>query len=80
MKYKNVAVSDSVSIPVPEGLTREEELNFIANRLAFVDLKELEARCVEALRLSEQGKLIPLREALDEVEAELRAKTNGTKS
>jgi hypothetical protein len=73
MEYKNVDVSDSVSIPVPLGLTSEEEANFIAGRLAFVNLEELEARCEEGLRLMHEGKLIPLREVLEELEREMQS-------
>jgi len=73
MEYKYVDISESVSVPVPRGLTPEEEANFIAGRLAFVNLKELESECEEAIRLSEEGKLIPLREVLDELEKELQS-------
>jgi hypothetical protein len=79
MEYKYIGVSDSVSIPVPLGLTPDEEANFIAGRLAFVNLKELEAEYEEAMRLSEEGKLIPLREVLDELEKEMHAE-NGKPS
>ena len=42
MEDKFVEVSDSVSIPVPNGLTPDEEAHFIANRIAFVNFHELE--------------------------------------
>ena len=79
MEYKNVGISESISIPVPKGLTQDEEANFIAGRLAFVNLKELEAECEEAVRLSEEGKLIPLREVLAELEQEMHPE-NGKQS
>ena len=78
MEYKYFNLSESVSTPVPVGLTPEEEVNFVASRLAFVNLKELETECEEAIRLSEDGKLIPLRTALDELEKELHSE-NGKK-
>jgi hypothetical protein len=42
MEFKNVHISDSVSVPVPIGLSKDEEASFIANRLAFVNLEDLE--------------------------------------
>ena len=67
MEYKYVDITDSVSIPVPIGLTPDEEANFIAGRIGFVNFEELEAQCQEAMRLFDEGKLIPLREVLAEL-------------
>ena len=71
MEYKYVDISDSVSIPVPKGLTPDEEANFIAGRIAFVNFEELEAQCKEAIRLSDEGKLVTLRSVLEELEKEV---------
>ena len=71
MEYKYVDISDSVSIPVPKGLTPNEEANFIAGRIAFVNFEELEAQCQEAMRLSDEGKLVTLRSVLEELENEV---------
>ena len=49
MEYKNVDISASVSIPVPLGLTPDEEANFIAGRIAFANFETLEAQCLEAI-------------------------------
>lgn len=73
MEFKLVPVSDSVSVAVPKGLSAKEEATFIAGRLAFVNFEELEREYREALTLSDQGKLIPLREVLAELEADLAA-------
>ena len=70
MDFKNVNVSDSVSVPVPLGLTPDEEANYIANRIAFVNFEELEAQCTEALKLLDEGKLTPFDKVLDELERE----------
>ena len=70
MEYKYVDISHSVSIPVPLGLTPDEEANFIAGRIAFVNLEELESNCREAMRLSDEGKLQTLRSVLEELENE----------
>lgn len=74
MEYKEIRISNSVSISVPMGLTPEAEANFIASRLAFVDLKALEARCEEAMRQFDEGKLIPLRDILEELEQDIHSK------
>ena len=73
MEYKNVDISASVSIPVPLGLTPDEEANFIAGRIAFVNFEQLEAQCLEALRLLDEGKLSSFEEVLDELEREMHA-------
>lgn len=57
-------ISDSVSIPVPKGLTPEEEGNFIAGRIAFVNFEQLEPQCLEAMQLLDEGKLVSLRSVL----------------
>jgi hypothetical protein len=79
VEYKYVKLSETVSTPVPVGLSPEDEANFIAGRMAFVDLNELEAQCEEAMRLSREGKLIPLREALDELENEMNCEAENGK-
>ena len=79
MEYKYVDISAAVSIPVPKGLTADEEANFIAGRPAFVNLKELEAEGQEALRLLEDGKLTPFEEVLDQLERE-SSEANGKTS
>ena len=73
MEYKDVRITKTVSMPVPKGLSPDEEANFIAGRLAFVDLNKLEADCEEAIRLSEEGKLFPLHEAIEELQKEMEA-------
>jgi hypothetical protein len=70
MEYKDVPVSDTVSIPVPVGLSPDEEAQYIVSRIAFVDLKALEAECAEAFEQLKQGKMIPLRTVLAELEKE----------
>lgn len=72
MQYKHVPISNSVSIPVPENLTPDEEAKFIAGRIAFVNLEELEADCRANLKLWEEGKMI----SLEDVLADLRKDTN----
>ena len=78
MEYKHVKVNDSVSVPVPVGLTPDEEANYIANRIAFVNFEELESQCREGLRLFDEGKLVTLQSVLDELENEMKTE-NGTK-
>ena len=68
MEYKYVEISDTVSIPVPKGLTPEAEADFIAGRIAFVNFEELESQCRDALKLSDEGKLVTLRSVLEEFE------------
>ena len=70
MDYKYVDISDSVSVPVPTGLTPDEEANFIARRIAFVDFEELEATCLQAMQDLKDGKLVDLRSVLEELENE----------
>ena len=70
MEYKFVNVTDSVQVPVPIGLSPDEEANFIASRIAFVDFEKLEAECLELVQQWEAGKLIPLETVLEEVEKE----------
>ncbi|MBI2807603.1 MAG: hypothetical protein HYX68_21695 [Planctomycetes bacterium] len=70
MDYKNIPISESVSIPVPVGLTPDEEANFIAGRIAFVNFEELEAKIREALQQLDEGKLVSLRSVLEEIERE----------
>lgn len=78
MEYKNVDISASVSIPVPLGLTPDEEANFIAGRIAFVNFEALEAQCLEALQLLDEGKLSSFEEVLDELEREMHAENGKT--
>jgi hypothetical protein len=70
MEFKNVNVSDSVSVPVPLGLSPDEEANYIAHRIAFVNFDELEAQCAEALKSLDEGKLTPFDKVLEELERE----------
>ena len=79
MEYKFVEISDSVSIPVPKGLTPDEEANFIANRIAFVNFEKLEAECVQAMNDFKAGKLVDLRTVLSELEKDANSK-NGQKN
>jgi hypothetical protein len=72
MEIKNVNITDSVSVPVPLGLTPDEEATYIANRIAFVNFEELEAQCTEALQLLDEGKLVSLQSVLDEIKSELK--------
>ena len=71
MEYKEVRISDSVSIPVPIGLTPEEEDTYIANRIAFVNFDQLEAEFREGIRLFDEGKLVSLESVLEEIENEM---------
>ena len=71
MEYKHVRITDSVTMPVPIGLTPDEEAYYIASRIAFVDFEALEAECRDLLRQHEAGELIPLRNALAELEQEM---------
>jgi hypothetical protein len=73
MEYKYVDISDSVSIPVPKGLTPDEETNFIASRIAFVNFEELEAECLQAMQDLNDGKLTDLRSVLAELEDEMKS-------
>jgi len=71
MGYKMVPISDRVSVPVPLGLTPDEEATFIAGRIAFVDFEAIEAQCAEAMRFSDEGKTVSLQSVLDELQAEV---------
>ena len=71
MQFKNVPISSSVSVAVPANLTPDEEAKFIAGRLAFVNLEELEADCSATLKLWEEGKLIPLESVLADLATEV---------
>jgi hypothetical protein len=70
MEIKNVNITDSVSVPVPLGLTADEEATFIANRIAFVNFDELESQCREAMQLLDEGKLVTLQSVLEEFKNE----------
>jgi hypothetical protein len=70
MQYKDVPISDSVSLPVPLGLTRDEEAQFIAARMAYVNMPQVEAECQEMLELWHAGKLIPVETVLEELAQE----------
>lgn len=74
MAYKEIKITDAVSMPVPMGLTPEEEANYVAGRIAFVNFDELEAQCQEALQLLDEGKLTPFEDVLDELERESNTK------
>ncbi len=70
MEFKHVNVTDSISIPVPKGLTPDEEANYLASRIAFVNFAELEAQCREGLRQLEAGELLPFDQVLSELDRE----------
>ena len=78
MKYKEVRITDSVTMPVPIGLTPEEEDKYILDRIAFVNFEALEEECRDALKQADEGKLVSLRSVLEELENEMKAE-NGTK-
>jgi hypothetical protein len=67
MNYKQVSVSDQVSIPVPDNLTPDEETMYIARRIAFVNLDELVAEGRHALEMEARGETIPMADLLDEL-------------
>jgi hypothetical protein len=67
MNYKEVPVSNELTVSVPDNLSPEEEANYIAGRIAFVDLEQLAADLRNHMSLWEQGKLIPLEDVLDEI-------------
>ena len=67
MNFKQVPVSRELTIPVPDNLTPEEEANYIANRIAFVDLEQLAADLRGAMKLWEEGKMIPMEDVLAEL-------------
>ena len=72
MKYKRVPVSSTFFVLVPENLTPDEEANYIASRVAFVNLEQLEAEIQEDLKRWEEGKMVSMEETL----AELAQETN----
>jgi hypothetical protein len=78
MEYKYVDISDSVSIPVPKGLTPDEEASFIAGRIAFVNFEEVETQCVQAMQDLRDGKLVELRSVLAELEDEMQSENGKT--
>jgi len=67
MEYKEVEVADGVTIRVPLNLTPEQEAQYIANMIAFVDFDKLKAECAEMWRLWEEGKMIPFEDVLAEL-------------
>ncbi len=73
MEYKSVSISNSVSIPVPKGLTPEAEALFIAERIGFVDFDALEAQCKQAMKDTEAGKLVDLHTVLDDLKSEMES-------
>lgn len=70
MEYKFVSISDSVQVPVPTGLTSDEEAKYIADKIAYVDFVRLEDECVELVKQWEDGKLISFDNLLNELEHE----------
>ena len=68
MKYKFVDISEGVTIPVPRGLTSEQEQHIIAQFLAQHDPAALEAELRELLEQFEQGKLVSFEDVLKELE------------
>jgi hypothetical protein len=73
--YKFVAVTEHVSIPVPLGLTEEQEAEYVRRFLAHTSPEELEAEAREweqLLRDYEEGRTIPAEQVLQELEALLR--------
>jgi hypothetical protein len=67
MQYKQVSVAGDLTVPVPLGLTGEEEAKYIASRVAFVDLEQLKADSIEMLKAWEQGKMMPMEVVLSEL-------------
>jgi hypothetical protein len=67
MKYKQVSVSKELTIPVPDNLSPEDEANYIANQIAFVDLEQLATDMRDALNLWKEGKMIPMEDVVDEL-------------
>jgi len=67
VKFKYVPVSKDLTIPVPDNLTPEEEANFIANKIAFVDLEQLAEEVRNAHKLWQEGKAIPMEDLLEEL-------------
>ena len=67
MKYKHIPVSKTLFLRVPENLTPDEEANYIASRIAFVNFEELEADCRASLKLIEEGPAILMEDVLAEL-------------
>lgn len=67
MQYKHVSVSGDLTVPVPLGLNAEEEAQYVASRIAFVDLERLNADSQEILKAWEEGKMIPMESVLAEL-------------
>ena len=67
MKFKEVPVSSSISVFVPENLSPDEEAEYIASRIAFVDFEQLEADSQEILQLWKEGKMIPMEDVLKDL-------------
>jgi len=70
MNYKYVPVSKTMHVRVPENLTPDQEANYIASRIAFVNFDEVEAGIQEDLKLFEQGKMIEMGETLADLKRE----------
>jgi hypothetical protein len=49
-------------------LTPDDEAQFIANRIGFVDFERLEAECREAMQLLKEGKLTNFEDVLNELD------------
>lgn len=64
MQYKQVSVAGDLTVPVPLGLTAEEEAKYVASRVAFVDLEQLKTDSIEILKAWEEGKMIPIEAVL----------------
>ena len=67
MEYKLVSVSGDLTVPVPVGLSSEEEAQFVASRIAFVDLERLKADSLELLRAWQEGTMVPMEAVLAEL-------------
>lgn len=67
MKFKHVPVSSELTIEVPDNLTPEEEANYIANRIAFVDLEQLAADLRNTMKLWDEGKMQPMERVVEEL-------------
>lgn len=67
MEYKLVSVSGDLTVPVPVGLSAEEEARYVASRIAFVDLERLKADSLELLNAWEEDRLVPMEAVLAEL-------------
>jgi hypothetical protein len=67
MEYKLVSVSGDLTVPVPVGLSAEEEAQYVASRIAFVDLERLKADSLELLKAWEEGTMVPMEAVLAEL-------------